>query len=73
MYAFDWKTHLSGMFYYGIGAGVRQITYGANSHSEDVLSDDTKTVFEDKRFDQANWSGAYISFRMGFRFGITLF
>jgi hypothetical protein len=73
MYTFNWKSHVSGMFYYGVGAGVRQLTYGDPNHSEEELSDATKTVFEDKRFDQVNWTGAYFTFRMGFRFGLTLF
>lgn len=70
---FDWKSHVSACMYYGFGAGVRQIDYGNKTFSQDELSDSEKTKFQDKRYDQANWNGAYLSFRMGFRFGFTLF
>lgn len=70
---FDWKTHLSATMYYGVGAGIREITYGDAFFSEEILKNKERTVFTERRFIQDNWSGAYFTFRAGFRFGITLF
>lgn len=70
---FDWKTHTAFNMYYGFGAGTRELTYGNYTFSQETLSDPDKTVFEDRRFEQSNWNGAYFTFRMGFRFGITIF
>lgn len=70
---FNWKTHLAATMFYGAGLGVRSIEYGNYTYSQEVLSDSERTAFTDKRFVQSNWTGFYFTFRMGFRFGFTIF
>jgi hypothetical protein len=70
---FSWKSHLSGTVYYGFGAGMRDLTYGNYTFSQEILADKDKTVFSDKRFVQTNWTGPYFTFRTGFRLGFTIF
>lgn len=70
---FSWKSHVSGTVYYGFGAGLRDLTYGNYTFSQETLADKDKTVFSDKRFVQTNWTGPYFTFRTGFRFGFTIF
>lgn len=70
---FSWKSHVSGTVYYGFGAGLRELTYGNYTFSQETLADKDKTVFSDKRFVQTNWTGPYFTFRTGFRLGFTIF
>ncbi len=74
---YDRKTHFFFTTFWGLGAGVRNIKYNATqivgtSISEGDLKDN-KSVFDDKRFTQQNWTGYYFTIRLGFRFGLTLF
>lgn len=72
---YNWKTHLFITGFWGIGAGTRSITYNSQnpSFTQADLADETKTIFDDKRYVQANWKGYYFTMRMGLRFGLTLF
>lgn len=70
---FDWKSHFSATMFYGFGLGMREITYNNSVFSESTLKDKDKTVFEDQRFTQKNWEGAYFTLRLGFRIGFTIF
>ncbi len=69
----SWSNHLAFTAYYGFGAGLRTLTYGNYTFSQEKLSDPDATKFNDKRWVQSNWSGPYFTARAGFRFGITLF
>ncbi len=72
---FSWKSHIFITGFWGIGAGSRSIKYNPSTagFTEEMLKDETKTIFEDKRYNQKNWTGYYLAFRLGFRFGINLF
>jgi hypothetical protein len=71
---FNWKSHLFFTMFYGAGAGVRSIKYNSNlGFTEADLKNKDKITFEDRRYIQDNWTGAYFTFRGGFRFGFTIF
>ena len=76
----QWKysRFYKGIFYYtlftGVGAGQRSLEYNSPDAgiSEAQLRSATESSFFDQRLVQSNWVGYKLSFRAGFRVGITL-
>lgn len=71
-FTFSRKNHLAFTLFYGLGVGVREITYNSPHFTEEQLMDDDQYTFTNRRLEQSNW-GTYLTFRAGFRFGFTIF